>query len=464
MGMSSETKLYIPKVREIVTGTVVNVTDSEVLVDVGYTCEGVIYKEHLTNNKDENLKDLFKVGDSIKVKITQFRQGDDSDVLLLSRLDILRQEKIDQYKDDLEIDKDVNFKVKKAVKGGLLLDYHGIEAFLPESLISLGNDTKEKEELVGKTIKARIIEFDKKGRRDRIIVNRKQLQYEELKAKQKEEFESINESDVIKGKVKRIAEFGAFVSLGEFTEGLLHISEISHYHVKKVEDFLEVGQVVEVKVIKKKGKKISLSMKVLQETPWHIFLKNHKVGDKVTGTIVRKMQYGMLVEVEREVVGLLNRFDYSWNPEENLAGNVEVGDELELKITSINKSKEQFTLSKKHLEYNPWSDLKFKKGELVSAEVKRIEEKNAFLEVEGVEAIMPIAEVSVEHINRIEDVLKVDQVVTAEIIQFNPKKWLMVLSLKTIQERKSREAYDKQLDENVSSNQSLADLFKDFKK
>lgn len=175
--------------------------------------------------------------------------------------------------------------------------------------------------------------------------------------------------------MKRIAEFGAFVSLGEFTEGLLHISEISHYHVKKVEDFLEVGQVVEVKVIKKKGKKISLSMKVLQETPWHIFLKNHKVGDKVTGTIVRKMQYGMLVEVEREVVGLLNRFDYSWNPEENLAGNVEVGDELELKITSINKSKEQFTLSKKHLEYNPWSDLKFKKGELVSAEVKRIEEK-----------------------------------------------------------------------------------------
>lgn len=122
MGMSSETKLYIPKVREIVTGTVVNVTDSEVLVDVGYTCEGVIYKEHLTNNKDENLKDLFKVGDSIKVKITQFRQGDDSDVLLLSRLDILRQEKIDQYKDDLEIDKDVNFKVKKPLKA----DYYWI--------------------------------------------------------------------------------------------------------------------------------------------------------------------------------------------------------------------------------------------------------------------------------------------------------------------------------------------------
>lgn len=205
-------------------------------------------------------------------------------------------------------------------------------------------------------------------------------------------------------------------------------------------------------------------MKALQETPWEGFIKNHKVGDLVKGKIVRKMQYGMLVEVEREVVGLLNRFDYSWNPDENLAGEVEVGQEIELKITSINKDKQQFSLSKKHLEYNPWADLKFKKGEHVSAEVKRIEDKGAVMEVEGVEAFLPIGEVSMEHISRVDEKIKVGDIVTAEITEFNPRRWIMTLSLRSIAERKSREAYDKQLEENVSGNQSLHDLFKEFKK
>ncbi len=463
MGITDEKKLYIPKVGDIVLGTVINVNDSEVLVDIGYTCEGVIYKQHITSEKIDSLKSILNIGDEMKVKVTQFKQGDESDSLLLSRLDIIKQEKLDKFRDELEINKDVNFKVKKAVKGGLILDYHGVEAFLPESLITLRNSDGEKDDLVGKRIDARIIDIEKRGRRERIIVNRKQLLYEALKEAEKAEFNEVKVDDVCKGTVKRITEYGAFVSLGEYTEGLVHISEISHYRVNNVNDFLEVGQEVEVKVIKIKGKRISLSMKALQDTPWNEFLKKYKVGDKVTGKIVRKMQYGILVEVEREVVGLLNKFDYSWNTEENLAGTVEVGDEIELKITSINKEKQQFALSKKHLEYNPWADLKFKKGELVSAEVIRIEEKGAILEVEGVEGFLPIGEISVERINRVEDVLKLNDIITAEILDFYPKKWKLTLSIKTIQDRKNRKEYENQLEENVSSDQSLADLFKDYK-
>ncbi len=464
MGIIDDSKLYIPKVGDVVTGTVVNVTDSEVLVDIGYTCEGVIYKQHITTEKIGSLKDILKIDDQLKVKVTQFRQGDESDSLLLSRLDILRKEKQDKFRNELELNKDVTFKVKKSVKGGLLLDYNGVEAFLPESLISLKNDTEDKDSLVGKTVEARIIEIMKKGRFERIIVNRKQLQYEAIKAAEKAEFDSINVDDIITGKVKRITDFGAFVSIGEVIEGLVHISEISHYRVKKVEDFLEVGQELEVKVIKIKGKRISLSSKVLLETPWNLFIAKYNVGDKVEGTVVRKMQYGILLEVEREIVGLLNRFDYSWNPEENLAGTVEVGDKTEVKITSINASKKQFSLSKKHLNYNPWADLKFKRGELVSAQVKRIEEKGAILEVEGVEAFLPIGECSVEHIQRVDEIVKVDQIITAEILEFYPKNWKMTLSIKSVQEKKNRVEYDKNLSENVSSDQSLADLFKQYKK
>lgn len=464
MGIDAEKKLYIPRVGDVVTGTVISVSDSEVLVDVGYTCEGVIYKQHITHEKVDSLKDLLNEGDQIKVKVTQFRQGDETDSLLLSRLDILKQEKRDKFRNELEVDKDITFKVKKAVKGGLLLDFHGIEAFLPESLISLKNDETEKEALVGQNIEGRIIDISQKGRYERIIVNRKQLQYEAIKAAQREEFETFNVDDVVKATITKLTDFGAFASIGEHTEGLIHISEISHYRVKKSADYLEVGQEVDVKIIKIKGKRISLSMKALQETPWELFLKKYKVGDQVKAKVVRKMQYGMLLEVEKEVVGLLNRFDYSWNPEENLAGEVEVGQEIDVKITSINKQKQQFALSKKHLEYNPWADLKFKKGEMVSAQVLRIEEKGAIMDVEGVEAFLPIGEISTERINRVEDALKLEEIVTAEVIEFNPRRWKLTLSMKSIQERKNREVYDQQLSENVSSDQSLADLFKEFKK
>ncbi|MCK5732485.1 MAG: S1 RNA-binding domain-containing protein, partial [Tenericutes bacterium] len=260
-----------------------------------------------------------------------------------------------------------------------------------------------------------------------------------------------------------ITDFGAFVKIGEHTEGLIHISEISHYRVKNVSDYLEVGQDISVKIIKIKGRRISLSSKVLLETPWDLFVKKYNVGDKVNGTVVRKMQYGMLLEVEKEIVGLLNRFDFSWNPDENLAGETEVGSVIEVKITSINNSKKQFSLSRKHLSYNPWADLKFKRGDLVSAQVLRIEEKAAIVEVEGVEAFLPIGECSVEHINSPSEVVKLEEVIKVEVIDFLPKQWKMVVSIKSIQNKKNREEYDKNLSENVSSSQSLADLFKDFK-
>jgi small subunit ribosomal protein S1 len=383
---------------------------------------------------------------------------------LLSRIDILRDQLQDEVRSSLEVDKDYNFKVKKSVKGGLILDYKSIEAFLPDSLIFLPSEENNKEALVGKTIEARIIEIKQVRNKDKIVVNRKQLVYEGLKSQEKAEIESLNVDDVVKVKIERITDYGAFASISEHVDGLIHISEVSHYHVKNVNDYLNVGDEVEAKIIKIKGKKVSLSLKALQPTPWDEFLKNHKVGDKVEGKIVRKMQFGMLLEVEKEVVGLLNRFDYSWNPQENLAGTVEVGDTLEVEITSIDKKKQQFSLSKKHLEYNPWADLKLKKGELISATVLRAEEKGAVVGVEEVEGFLPISEISTERINRVEDVLKIDDIITVEVLDFFPKEWKLVVSMKSVQEKKNRAEYESQLKENVSANQSLADLFKEFKK
>lgn len=464
MDIYSENRMYIPKVGDIVTGTVVKVNKEEVLVDINYSCEGVIYKDYLSLNKINSAEDLLKEGDKIKVKVTQFKKGDESDSLLLSRIDILKSELHQEVKNNLEVNKDYDFKVKKNVKGGLVLDHQGIEAFLPESLIFLQNETQDKDALVNKTIKARIIEITKQGNRDKIVVNRKQLVYEDLKLQEQKELDKIKLDDVVKVQIERITDFGAFAKISSFVEGMIHVSEVSHYHVKNINDYLHVGDELEAKVIKIKGKKISLSLKALKPTPWDLFLEKHKVGDTVNATVVRKMQYGMLLEVEQEIIGLLNRFDYSWNPQENLAGNVQVGDKIEVEITSIDKKKQQFTLSKKHLEYNPWADIKLKKGEHISATIKRIEEKGAVVQVEEVEGFLPISEISTERIGKVEEAVKVNDIVTVEVLEFYPKEWKLIVSLKTIIDKKNRAEYESQLQENVSANQSLEDIFKAYKK
>jgi small subunit ribosomal protein S1 len=454
-----------PKPGSVVTGQVIRVTDEEVLVDIGFISEGVIYREHLGLDKVESAKDILKEGEQIKVKVVKYSETKDGTTTpLLSRKDILRYEKKQENLEELETGNKYEFKVKKAVKGGLLLDYNHLEVFLPDSLIFLRDEDGNKDALVGKTIKAELIEKKQEGRNINLIANRKQVTYEERKAERQAELDSLSEGQVLNVKIERIKDFGAFAKVTEHIDGLIHISEISHYHVKDINEYLNEGDEVEAKIIRIKGKKVSLSLKALKPTPWDSFLEKYKVGDKVEAKVVRKMQFGMLLEVEKEVTGLLNRFDYSWNPNENLAGEVEVGDVLEVEITSINKRKQQFTLSKKHLEYNPWADLNFKKGDVVSAEVVRLEDNGAVVKIEDVEGYLPISQISSEHVSNIENELKVEDIISVEVTEFNPKKWHLVVSKRSIQEKKARAAYESELNENVSGSQSLEDLFKKFKK
>lgn len=454
-----------PRVGDILKGTVIKVTDEEVLVDVGYMFEGTIYRDHLTNKKLSSAKDFVSEGDEIEVQVTKIAHGDSNNILLLSRKDIERKAVQKEFRSQLEIDKDITARVKKDVRGGLLLDFHAIELFLPDSLISLNPLTPEmKSELVGTDIEVRIIDIRKDRNRDKIIVNRKQLLFEHIRQAEKEALDAVNVGEIVTGKVVRIVDFGAFVQLSPMIEGLLHISEVSHYHIKDVKELLSLDQEITVKVIKKSGKRISLSKKALEEKPWDVFLQKYKVGDKVKGKVIKKMQFGMLLEVERQVSGLLNRSDYSWDPQDNLAGRVQMGDEIEVEITSISREKRQFTLSKKHLEYNPWADLKLKVGELVSATVKQIEEKGAVMEVHGVEAFLPMREISEDRINRIEDVLKLGDIHTVEVTAFFPREWQMTVSLKKVHEKKERRDYEAQLKDNVSASQTMADQLMELMK
>ena len=354
------------KVGSVVSGEVILVEDNVAYIGIGGKSEGRIYLDHFTSDKNaKSLKDFMKVGDQIRVQIQKM-----GDVIMLSRLELEEKERRDKIIRKIMNRKPFTAQCTGKRESEYLLNKDGVNLYLPNNYVDLDPEFNA-DSLIGSEVKVMFAktETDEKGR-TRIIVTRKQVQYNEERRIREEEFESINVDDVLTGTVVRITDFGAFIKF-KSVEGLCHLSEVSHYHIKNASECLEVGQEVNVKVIKKTESKLHLSIKALEKTPWEIFLENHKVGDVLECTIVKKSDKFMLCSPERDIIGILNQSDYSWNRDDNFAGTVEEGSKVTLQITYIDKEKNKMTLSKKHLEYNPWQDTHLKLHEIVTGTVER---------------------------------------------------------------------------------------------
>ena len=449
-----EFKMNSVKIGRIVEGTVFHVTDDVCYVDIQAFADGVIYKEGLSLGKTiTSCHEVVKEGDVLKFKINKIDHDNQS--ILLSRHDMLRDEKRIQFNEDTKNNVRIEAKVYKVDKGGLKLKYQGVDLFMPYSHIA--RERVNGEDFLGKTLTCVVIENDDR----KVVVSRRLVLDEDYKLARKEELANLNIGDQLDGVVTRILDFGAFVKVGK-NEGLLHRSEISHHRVNKVSEVLTEGQEVKVQVITKEKNRLGLSIKAMLETPWQVFAKEHKIGDEVTGKIVKKMAKGMLVEIERDVAGIINQKDYSWDPRENLAGSVEVGDNLTVKILSLDVPKRRMSLSKKHLDYNPWGDVTVRVNEEVSGTVEEIQSRGALVKVQGVKAYLPITEITSDHINEVKDVLNVDDVIKALVLEVDKREWRMKISMKELVERKERaifESYKKE-EESVKK-QTLGDLFKD---
>jgi len=443
------------KIKEgmIVEGKVFLVTDDSVHVDLGAYAEGVIYKKGMALEDIKSCKDLVQEGDILTAKITKI--DDQNQQILLSRLDLIREEKRQEVNEFIHDAKVFDAKVKQVTKGGLLLDYQGVEVFMPASQIDF--ERVELNDFKNKVLECTVIEDD--GRK--IVVSRKKVLELRRKEERKNALDALEVGQVVKGKVVKIAEFGAFVELGA-VQGLLHRSEVSHYRSDQVTDVVTVGDTVEVKIVNINKGKIGLSLKALQEEPWELFKKHAKVGDTVSGKVIRKMATGMLIEVERDVVGIINKKDYSWDPKVNLAGDVEVGSELELKILTIDFNNKKMSLSKKHLEYNPWKDVTVKEGEEVSGTVEELQSNGALVKIQGVKAFLPIGEIRSERVQDINQVLKVDEVVKGIITSVDKENWKMTFSIKELVEGNARKEYEAYLEkEEEVKTTTIGDLFKD---
>ncbi len=445
-----------------VEGTIYQVKDNEVIVDVGYSTEGTIYLDNLTTKDVGSAKELYKEGDKIEAIVK--KKDDETGVLLLSRIDLEKQEIFEDLQNKFQNEETFEARVKERNKGGLIVRAFGLDMFMPAREVSLAY-TDDLSKYVDQVLKVKLIEISRR----KLVVSHKAVEIDEQKIKKAEALKNLKKGDTIEGKVSTIKDYGAFVNLGE-VEGLLHISELSHHKVKHPKDVLEVGQTINVKILEVKNKRISLSLKALQETPWEAFAKKYKSGDQLKGKVVKKMQFGILVEVADDVAGIINKNDYSWDPRFNLAGNVNVGDEIDVQILSIDSDKKRMQLSKKHLEYNPWEDVKVSVGEVVSGEVKEIQSRGALVEVHGVYAFLPIGEVSEERIDSVGDVLNEGDVINAIVLKFDRRRWQMVISKKAHDEKKERDEFKKHLRSENKEEQSqtlgelFADKFKNMKK
>ena len=448
-----EFKMNNVKVGRVVEGTVFQVNEDVCYVDLGAFADGLVNKDHLSLTPINSCKDVVKEGDVLKFKVSQINYDDQR--IILSRLDMLREENRSKFNAELTTDFRLKAKVTRVNRGGLQLRYKDIELFMPASHVDVKQVNLD--DFKDQTLECKVIEND--GRK--VVVSRKLLLKEDAKIARREALESIKVGDKIEGTVTKLMDFGAFVKIG-VVEGLLHRSEISHYQVKNVSDVLTEGDTLTVEVIKKEKNKIGLSVKSMEKTPWEIFEETHKVGDEVEGTIIRKMATGMLVEIEKEVVGIISERDYSWDPRENLAGTVEVGHKLTLKILTLDVPKRRMSLSKKHLEYNPWNDVSVKVNEEVSGQVEALQTNGALVKVQGVKAFLPIGEISSDRVNQISDVLKVDDIIKAIVLDVDKRNWRMKLSIKALKEQKERAIFENyKKDEVEVKKQTLGDLFKD---
>jgi small subunit ribosomal protein S1 len=407
-------------------GTVVSVTPEAVYLDIGYKIEGIlpISAFHVNEPKPAT-------GDKLVVSIT----GRDPDGYYeLSRTRIALPKDWTALEQAFATKATLIGTVTAVVKGGLSVDI-GVRAFMPASRTG-AHDAAEMEKLVGQEIQCRITKLDAAD--EDVVVDRRAVLEDEARSVKERRYAEIREGDIVRGTVRSLADYGAFIDLGGL-DGLLHVSDIAWSRVSKPEDVLTIGQEVEAKVLKVDTDKqrISLGMKQLQPHPWDAVPEKHRVGDRVRGAVTRVADFGAFVELEPGVEGLIHISEMSWAKKVRTPSDlVKPGEVVETVILGINSSERRIALGLKQALGDPWGDVtqKYPVGSAIEGTVTSLPKFGAFVQlVEGVEGMVHISEITAEKpLNHPLEVLKVGQKVKAQVVAIDPEKRLIRLSMKQL--------------------------------
>jgi len=406
-------------------GTVIAATVDSIVLDIGFKTEGVLPLSAFPADKPP------KPGDKVQVTI----KGRDPEGYYE-----LTRGKVERPTDWASLEKAFAEKstiigtVTGVIKGGLSVDI-GVRAFMPASR-SGTHDASELEKLVEQEIRCRIIKLDVAD--EDVVVDRRAIAEDEERAGKERRYSELKEGDTVHGEVRSLTDYGAFVDIGG-ADALLHVGEISWRRVNKPSDVLSTGQQIEAVIIKIDSDKhrVAISMKQLQPHPWDAVAEKYKAGERVRGAITRIADFGAFVELEPGIEGLIHISEMSWAKRvRNPSDVVKPGETVEAVILGVNAAERRISLGLKQALGDPWvgAAQKYAPGTVIEGPVTNIMKFGAFVQLtEGVEGMIHVSEISAEkRINHPQEVLKVGQVVKAQVLALDTEKRLIRLSMKQL--------------------------------
>ena len=440
---NESSKEHSVKVGDIVQGLVLEVQSDYVLVDINYKSEGLI---PISEFRGSGNTVSFHPGDSVDVYVDRIENE--------NGMVVLSKEKADMNRAWLDISKAaenqdyVEGRVLSKVKGGLSVDI-GVKAFLPGSQIDL-RPVKDLDPYVGNQYKFKVIKFNKK--RGNIVLSRRALLEDERQSLRSQTKDQMKEGSRVKGFVKNVTDYGAFVDLGGI-DGLLHITDMSWSRIKHPTDVIKVGEELEVVILKYDASKerVSLGLKQLTEDPWSHMMSKFPVGSRIKGSVVSLTDYGAFIDLGEGVEGLIHISEMSWTKRIKKASNfLSVGEEVEVEVLSLDQDNRRISLGMKQLQPNPWNEFKeaYPPGTVIEGEVCSVTEFGIFVSVaDGVDGMVHVSDFSwVKRFNHPSELFKKGDKAKAVVLnvdvenekfslgikQLTPDPWLSVKDKYTI--------------------------------
>lgn len=425
-----ETSLQTLREGEVVHGMVVALTADEVMVDIGYKCEGSVPIAEFTDRETGEV--TVHVNDEVEVFVERMDELEGRVRLSRDRASKLKTWRA--IETAFKAGESVQGRVIERVKGGLSVDI-GVRAFLPGSLVDL-RPNRRLEDYIDQNVEARIISFDR--RRSNVVLSRKAILEEEQGKAKEETMSDLEEGKLISGAVKNITDYGVFIDLGGI-DGLLHITDISWGRVGHPSEYFKVGDEVDVVVLRfdRDRERVSLGYKQRFEDPWVLVPEKYPVGKRIEGKVVSLVDYGAFVALEEGVEGLVHVSEMSWTKKvKNPRSILNIGDEVEVVVSEVDSDKRRLSLSLRATEPNPWEQVaeQFHVGSRIRGVVRNLTDFGAFVEITpGVDGLVHISDMSwTRRINHPSEVVQKGQDVDAVVTSIDVVNQRISLSMKEL--------------------------------
>jgi small subunit ribosomal protein S1 len=414
----------------IVMGTIIDIDSENVIVNAGLKSEGVIPKIQFLD-LDGELE--VAVGDQVEVALDAVEDG--WGATRLSREKAKRHHAWRKLEKAFEGEEIVTGRMTGKVKGGFTVDLQDLRAFLPGSLVDV-RPVRDTAYLEGKELEFKIIKLDQK--RNNVVVSRRAVVEQEYSEEREKLLENLEEGATVKGVVKNLTDYGAFVDLGG-VDGLLHITDMAWKRIKHPSEVVEIGQEIDVVILKydREKMRVSLGLKQMGDDPWENITRRYTLGSRMFGKVTNMADYGAFVEIEEGVEGLVHVSEMDWTNKNVHPGKVvQLGDEVEVEVLDIDEERRRISLGMKQCKSNPWEDFaeNFKKGDHVTGNIKSITDFGIFIGLDGgIDGLVHLSDISWEDVGEevIRDYKKGQELETV-VLTVDPERERISLGVKQL--------------------------------